>query len=188
MLEHADAVANTASVYGAFLKQLKKSALKPLWLKPALFDLNEAEHEVFHGDANETIKQIEGDILYLDPPYNLRQYGSNYHMLNTIALYDEFTPAGVTGLREYKRSTFCVKNKVAESFEDLVKNAKFKYIFLSYNNEGLMPPEAIKKIMGKYGSHSVIETEYQRFKADTTANRNHTATSTTEFLHVLEKK
>jgi adenine-specific DNA-methyltransferase len=187
LLEHADAVANTASVYGAFLKQLKKSAQKPLWLKPALFDLNDAEHEVIHGDANETIKQIEGDILYLDPPYNGRQYGCNYHMLNTIALYDDFKPAGKTGLREYKRSMFCVKNKVAESFEDLVKNAKFKYIFLSYNNEGLMPPEAIKTIMDKYGSYAVIETEYQRFKADTTENRNHKATSTTEFLHVLEK-
>ncbi len=92
LLENADAVANTASVYGAFLKHLKASAQKPLKLTPALFDFNDAVHDVFNEDANVLINKIEGDVLYLDPPYNARQYGSNYHLLNTIAKYDTFTP------------------------------------------------------------------------------------------------
>lgn len=187
LLENADAVANTASVYGAYLKHLKKSAQKKLTLKPAFFDLNEATHEVFNEDANSLINKIEGDVLYLDPPYNARQYGSNYHLLNTIAKYDEFIPNGKTGLRIYKRSLYCQKREVANVFDNLIKNADFKYIFLSYNNEGLMSKSEVEKIMKKYGKYDLAITEYQRFKADKTENRNHKATETFEYLHILEK-
>ena len=187
LLENADAVANTASVYGAYLKHLKKSAQKTLTLKPAFFDLNDATHEVFNEDANSLIKRIEGDVLYLDPPYNARQYGSNYHLLNTIAKYDSFTPNGKTGLRNYERSRYCQKNEVSDAFENLVKNANFKYIFLSYNNEGLMSAGEVKKIMKKYGEYGLETIKYQRFKADKTENRNHKASETVEYLHILEK-
>ncbi|MFV0388714.1 MAG: DNA adenine methylase [Pyrinomonadaceae bacterium] len=187
LLESADAVANTASVYGAFLKHLKTTASKNLILKPALFEINNAEHEVFNLDANNLISKIEGDVLYLDPPYNARQYGSNYHMLNTIAKYDKFTPQGKTGLREYKRSLYCQRRNVSEVFEHLIKTAKFKYIFLSYNNEGLMSAYDVRGIMKKYGSYDLVTTEYQRFKADKTESRNHKSSETVEYLHVLEK-
>ena len=187
LLENADAVANTASVYGAYLKHLKKSAQKTLTLKPAFFGLNDAPHEVFNEDANSLINRIKGDVLYLDPPYNARQYGANYHLLNTIAKYDDFTPNGKTGLRNYERSLYCQKNEVAAVFENLIKNAAFKYIFLSYNNEGLMSKSEVEKILKKYGKYDLATTEYQRFKADKTENRNHKATETLEYLHVLEK-
>ena len=187
LLENADAVANTASVYGAFLKHLKKSAQKSLQLKAAEFDLNDAMHEVYNKDANVLIKKIEGDVLYLDPPYNARQYGANYHLLNTIAKYDSFTPNGKTGLRNYERSRYCQKNEVSDAFENLVKNANFKYIFLSYNNEGLMSAGEVKKIMKKYGEYGLETIKYQRFKADKTENRNHKASETVEYLHILEK-
>lgn len=188
LLENADAVANTASVYGAFLKHLKKSAQKKLRLEPAFFDLNDAEHEVYNEDANSLINRIEGDVLYLDPPYNARQYGANYHLLNTIAKYDNFTPNGKTGLRNYERSLYCQSREVANVFENLIKKADFKYIFLSYNNEGLMGKSEVEKIMKKYGGYDLATTEYQRFKADKTENRNHKATETFEYLHILEKQ
>ena len=188
LLESADKVANTASVYGAFLKQLKKSAQKNLVLSPAHFPKTEnQENRVFKEDANQLIKKIKGDILYLDPPYNNRQYGANYHLLNTIALYDTFEPKGKTGLREYERSKYCQKNEVENVFEDLIKNADFEFIFLSYNNEGLMNLETIKRIMSKYGSYSLEKTEYQRFKADKDINREHKANATMEYLHVLRR-
>lgn len=187
LLESADKVANTASVYGAYLKHLKKSAQKEMRLEPALFEENEAEHKVYNDDANELIKKIEGDILYLDPPYNHREYGANYHLLNTIALYDDFIPRGKSGLREYKKSRYCKKNEVASAFEELIKNANFKYIFLSYNNEGLMSEEQVRTIMQKYGKYDLRTKEYQRFKADKTENRNHKADKTYEYLHILEK-
>jgi adenine-specific DNA-methyltransferase len=187
LLENADAVANTASVYGAYLKHLKKSAQKTLLLKGAAFDLNDATHEVYNEDANSLINEIDGDVLYLDPPYNARQYGSNYHLLNTIARYDNFVPNGKTGLRNYDRSLYCQKGKVSDVFENLIGNARFKYIFLSYNNEGLMSAQDVKRIMQKFGKYDLKTIPYQRFKADKTENRNHTATETVEYLHILEK-
>ncbi|MRJ11262.1 modification methylase [Ornithobacterium rhinotracheale] len=187
LLESADKVANTASVYGAFLKKIKKTAQKNIIIEPALFDINDNEHRVYNADSNELIKNISGDILYLDPPYNARQYGANYHLLNTIAKYDTFKPKGKTGLRSYQKSSYCSKNLVNKSFEELIKNAEFKYIFLSYNNEGLMSYDEIKTIMSRYGKYDLLTTNYQRFKADKEENRNHKAKSTKEYLHILEK-
>ena len=187
LIESADKVANTASVYGAFLKKIKKTAQKELILEPAIFEINSHSHEVYNEDSNILIKKIEGDILYLDPPYNAREYGANYHLLNTIAKYDNFTPKGKTGLRDYSKSAFCKKKEVEKSFDDLIKNANFKYIFLSYNNEGIMSSETIKKILSNYGKYDLLTTEYQRFRADKKENRNHKASSTTEYLHILEK-
>ena len=112
---------------------------------------------------------------------------ANYHLLNTIAKYDTFVPRGKTGLRRYNKSSYSSKLKLKNAFEELIKNAHFSYVFLSYNNEGLMPPETVKKIMSTYGKFSLATIEYQRFKADKTQNRNHKASYTTEYLHILEK-
>jgi len=188
LLESADKVANTASVYGAFLKQVKVSAQKELKLKPAVFQLTNNGHEVFQQDANKLITKIEGDILYLDPPYNGRQYGANYHILNTIAKYDIFVPRGKTGLRDYYKSPYCRQGAVRKSFQELVERANFRYIFFSYNNEGLIPASEIKEIMSRFGKYDLVTKDYQRFKADKTASRNHKANKTKEYLHILEKK
>ncbi|MBA4251648.1 MAG: modification methylase [Chlorobiaceae bacterium] len=189
LLEAADKVANTASVYGAYLKHLKKTARANLNLEPAIFDVNGHQHEIFNEDANELIKKIEGDILYLDPPYNHRQYGSNYHLLNTIADYKYFKPRGKTGLPNYFRSKYCFKNNAAEVLESLIQSANFEYIFLSYNNEGIIDLEKIKKIFQSYGNYSVKQFNgYQRFKADRDENRKYIAKNTVEYLHILKKR
>ena len=187
LIESADKCANTASVYGAFLKSLKKSAQKPIVIAPATYQFNSHNHQVYCEDANTLIKSISGDILYLDPPYNARQYGANYHLLNTIAEYKVFEPKGKTGLREYNKSDYCSKAVVRDSFENLIADAKFKYIVLSYNNEGLMSIDTIRQIMSKYGRYQVFQKEYTRFRADKAENRNHLADTTTEYLHVLIK-
>lgn len=187
LLESADKVANTASVYGAFLKHIKKSADKQMVLEPAHFELNSNSHTVYQADSNALIQEIEGDILYLDPPYNHREYGANYHLLNTIALYDTFVPKGKSGLRAYQKSRYCKKKEVHAAFDALIKNARFRYIFLSYNNEGLMSEEDVKTIMSNYGNYRLETILYQRFKADKTENRNHKADTTYEYLHILEK-
>jgi len=188
LLESADKVANTASVYGAFLKKIKVSAARKMVIRPAEFQKTEHSHQVFQRDSNQLIKEIEGDILYLDPPYNARQYGANYHVLNTIAKKDTFVPKGKTGLRAYYKSDYCKKGEVVQAFTELIKNAQFKYIFLSYNNEGLMSREEVEMIMSRFGGYSLETKEYQRFKADKTENRNHKANATLEYLHILEKE
>lgn len=188
LLNSIDKYANTASVYGAYLKVLKKSALKEMELVALPIMKGAVECKVYNKDISELIKNVSGDILYLDPPYNERQYCTNYHMLETIARYDNPVIKGKTGLREYsaQKSVFCVRNKVAEAFEDLIKNANFKYIFLSYNNEGLMSFDTIEKIMKKYGKYKVYMQTYRRFKADNA--RDNKSDTTVEYLHCLVKE
>lgn len=187
LVESIDKYANTASVYGAFLKKLKKSAQNDLILKPAELIINDHDHEVFNEDINSVVEKIKGDILYLDPPYNQRQYATNYHILETIAKYDNPKIYGKTGLREYQdqKSLYCSRTQVKKIFKDLILRAKTKYIFLSYNNEGLMTLDDIKEIMSLRGKYGNFTKEYNRFKADKSENRNYTANKTIEYLHYV---
>lgn len=192
LINSIDKYANTASVYGAFLKHVKKSAAQEFELSLLPKNTGKYQGTVYNEDINELVrnKDVYGDVLYLDPPYNQRQYCTNYHVLETIARYDNPQLNGKTGLRDYKdqKSLYCSSRTVADVFDDLIKNADFKYIFLSYNNEGLMPLETIKEIMSRYGEYSVFTKDYHRFRADKEENRNHKSNSTVEYLHCLEKR
>lgn len=188
LINSIDKYANTASVYGAYLKNFKKSALREMKLEPLLVMHGQVECKVYNEEISELIKHVSGDILYLDPPYNARQYCTNYHLLETIARYDNPAIHGKTGLREYEeqKSDFCIKSKVEKAFTEMIKNANFKYIFLSYNNEGLMSSQTIEKIMRKYGKYKCEMQEHRRFKADNA--REAKADKTFECLHCLIKK
>jgi len=185
LIESIDKYANTASVYGAFLKQIKKSAQKIFTLKPAELIINDQDHHVYNEDINKLIKTVKGDVLYLDPPYNQRQYATNYHILETIAKYDNPAIHGKTGLRDYEdqKSAYCSRPQVKKAFKDLINNANVKYIFLSYNNEGLMTPGDIREIMGSRGEYGCFTQKYGRFKAD--KDREYKASNTTEYLHYV---
>ncbi len=189
LVNSIDRYANTASVYGAFLKHIKKSAQKNFELE-ALPIVKGPKGVVYNRDINCLIREVSGDILYLDPPYNSRQYCANYHVLETIAKYDNPVLTGKTGLRNYaeQKSLFCSRKTVATVFEDLISKADFKYIFLSYNNEGLLSLDEIKNIMSKYGEYTFYTQDYKRFKADKDENRKISANSTTEYLHCLVKE
>lgn len=188
LINSIDKYANTASVYGAYLKKFKNSSLKKMKLEPLPIMHGRVECKVYNEDISELIKRVSGDILYLDPPYNARQYCTNYHLLETIARYDNPVIHGKTGLRDYaaQKSVFCNKSKVEKAFDELIKNSEFKYIFLSYNNEGLMPFTTIENIMKKYGEYTVETQEHKRFKADNA--RKAKADKTVESLHCLIKK
>lgn len=189
LVNSIDKYANTASVYGAFLKHIKKSAQKQFELE-LLPKIQGPKGNVYNEDANKLIKRIQGDVLYLDPPYNARQYCSNYHVLETIARYDCPKLKGKTGLRESngQKSKYCSKKTLESEFENLIANAKFKYVFLSYNNEGLMNVDAIKNILSRYGTYRCYTQSYRRFKADRDENRNISGKETTEYLHCLIKE
>lgn len=187
LIETIDKYANTASVYGAYLKKLKKTAQKNIVLKPAELIINDRDHKVFNEDINQLIQKIEGDILYLDPPYNQRQYATNYHLLETIAKYDNPKIHGKTGLRNYEsqKSVYCSCPKVKTAFRNIIANAKVKYIFLSYNNEGLMTANDIKEIMSSRGKYGYFAKPHSRFKADKNKNRDYSADRTMEYLHYV---
>ena len=190
LINSIDKYANTASVYGAFLKQVKKSAAKEFELELLPIVDGDKESKAYNENISNVIQRIGGDILYLDPPYNARQYCTNYHVLETIARYDSQELKGKTGLRDYssQKSLFCSPRTVVEAFDDVLRHADFDYIFLSYNNEGLMPFDVIQHTMEKYGEYQRFEQEYRRFKADTDKNRNIKANTTTEYLHCLIRK
>ena len=188
LIEAADKVANTASVYEAFLKNMKKSAQKTIEIKPLDIIVNKnTKSKVYIEDSNELINIIKGDILYLDPPYNSRRYSSNYHILETIAYGDSPIIKGKTGIRkESINSKYNKKNEVAKAFEELIANAKFKYIFLSYNDEGIMNFKEIEEIMSKYGEYKRYETNHKRYKAS--KNKEVEKKTTIEYLHALKKR
>ncbi|MEI6850548.1 MAG: DNA adenine methylase [Candidatus Saccharibacteria bacterium] len=190
LLESIDRYANTASVYGAFLKKLKKSAQRQLYIKPADIIYGNKVNKVFNYDANEISKNIKSDILYLDPPYNQRQYATNYHILETIAKNDSPKISGKTGLRDYKnqKSMYCSRLKVKKVFSELIKNANTSYIFLSYNNEGIMTQDDIIEIMSQRGEYGVFKKEHNRFKANKFSNKNANSNKTTEYLHYVVVK
>lgn len=194
LLESADKIANVASVYGAYLKKLKKTALKELVIEPSIpffwqdfiYDSKQYSCECYQKDANELIKNISGDILYLDPPYNSRQYGANYHILNTIAEYKNFNPKGVTGLPQYNKSDYCYKDEVSKSLSELISDADFEWIFLSYNNQGILSFKDIKEIFNSYGEYNYRYTHYKAYKADN--KRDYKDDKTCEYIHILKKK
>lgn len=170
LLEAIPFISNISGTYGAYLKTWDKRALKPLILEIPKFILSTNQHFCFQKDANELVKEIECDILYLDPPYNERQYISNYHLLETIARNDKIELKGKTGLRKddflYK-SKFSKKEFCSDALEDLIINARAKYILMSYNSEGIIPEDNIEQIFKKKGNnYTKFEENYRRFKSN----------------------
>lgn len=183
LIEAIDQVANTASVYGAYLKNFKRSACRPLTLKPLRLVEGTGGCRVHNEDASTLVSAINCDILYLDPPYNQREYGANYHVLETIARYDSPLLSGTTGMRDYSRSDFCKNRKVGSAFEQIIRRAQTRHILISYNDEGLLPARDLQDILTLRGSPTIYATSYNRFKADRA--RAYKRNETTEYVHYV---
>ena len=197
LVENVDKVANTASIYGAFLKKYKKSALKSFTMIPFEFEERIGSVNIQKKDVVEHIQMLKTSpdlmldgqhVLYLDPPYNERQYASYYHVLETIANYDSPTVKGMTRIRDWssQKSKWCNKKTAKEELDILIKESPHNHIYLSYNNEGIMTFDDIKEIFEKYGEYSVYEKEYNRYKADN--NREYKSEKTIEYIHYCYKK
>jgi len=188
VLEAADKVSNTTGLYTAYLKEFKASSIKPIYFKA--FDLKDAvaSNDVYMGDANDLVAQVSGDILYLDPPYNQRQYSGDYHLLNTIAQNDKPDIAGVTGKRVGRvGSPWSSKRLVEDEFRKLVESANFEFLVMSYSNESLMAPELVADIMSASGKYSVHEMKHKRFSSIKGQRNAEGGETVTEYLHVLHK-
>lgn len=168
LIDATDHVANMSGTYGAYLKVWRSVALKQIELKARPVHDNSLTNSANRRTAEELIKEISGDILYLDPPYNSRQYASNFHVLESIAVWDKQELRGKTGLRDYEeqKSDFSSKSKAAPALDSIVSDAKFNFIALSYNNEGIIPHEEILEILRKKGEVKVFSHEYRRFRTE----------------------
>lgn len=169
LLEAVPFVSNIAGTYGAYLKHWDKRAYKKLELAKLETTQNNKKNKSFNMDANQLITKIKGDILYIDPPYNKRQYAPNYHILETISRYDNPEITGITGMRPYKnlKSKYCAVSEVIDTFSNLIENADFKHIIFSYSTEGLMSIDDIEQVLKFYckqDTYDLIKIPYRRYK------------------------
>lgn len=163
-------VSNISGTYGAFHKEWERRSYKKYEVYRLPVTTNGKANKCFNMEGAEMLKQISGDVLYIDPPYNGRQYLPNYHVLETAAKYDYPEVRGVTAQRPYEnsKSDFCLKTKVVAAFDELIANAQFKHIILSYSTDGLMTPEEIEGVMKKYGKPETFKIywiPYRRYKS-----------------------
>ena len=182
---------NTSGVFKAFHKGFGghgKDALKRIMAgiklnRPILIDSEQPVH-VFQENANELVKKIRGiDIAYLDPPYNQHQYGSNYHLLNTIAKWDHI-PAPLDlnskGVLKEKaairhdwvntKSDYCYREIAEKTFSELIDSIDAKHILISYSTDGIIPFTKMRDICTRKGRLSIVTNEYSTYKGGKRSN------------------
>lgn len=176
LLEAADRVANTTGVYAAYVKSWQPNALKPLRLRvPRLITGTGLDCRAFRLDAIDLMRRSPPfDLLYLDPPYNTRQYVGYYHIPEIITegwFENEPSLRGKTGLPEDgdKRSDWSRVNRCEEAFEELVATAPCRHILMSYNSEGIISEACIEEVLrdrGSASSYVKLEQSYKRYRSD----------------------
>lgn len=157
LLYAMDKVANTCGHYDAFRANLDLKDEINL-LVPHLTRLeNNINNEIYRMDANKLVRKIRADLVYIDTPYNSRQYGDAYHLLENIAIWKKPKVEGVAKKmidRASTKSKYCT-SKAPEAFEDLIKNINAKYILVSYNN---MAQKGVGRSNAKISNEEIIET------------------------------
>lgn len=179
LIYNIDRLANTVGHFDAYIK-------KPIKVQPLRMRLIQVQTsdkvQIFQRDANELAREIEADIVYIDPPYNSRQYCRFYHLYETLIKWDKPELFG-TALKPAPEnmSRYCTSRAV-NSFEDLVANLRAKYLVVSYNNtyhskskssENKIRLEQIQGIMEMCGSTQVYEHDYNAFNTGKTEFEDH---------------
>jgi adenine-specific DNA-methyltransferase len=196
LIEAADRVANTTGVYAACVKSWQPNALKPLRLRPPAMTAGNGCHAA-RGDAATIVAAHEPfDLLYLDPPYNERQYTGYYHIPELIATgwFDgQVEPRGKTGLvtDPAKRSAWSRRRHCVDALESLVASARCRHIMLSYNSEGLIPEAEIERIFrthGRAATYARHRRSYRRYRSDRDGvGRRYRADTVTEYLYCVAR-
>lgn len=179
-----DHIANTVGHYDAFRRKgdlSKRLILEPLELPDNSINLG---NEIYREDANELVKRINADIVYIDPPYNSRQYCDAYHLLENVALWQKADVYGVARKMERpkeEKSKYCMQ-KAPLVFDDLIQNIQAKYILVSYNNMGTkgagrsqakISDNDIISSLKKKGKVEVFSTDFNQFTTGKTHVENH---------------
>ncbi|MFO7730692.1 MAG: DNA adenine methylase [Spirochaetia bacterium] len=206
LLYQAATHVNTSGVFKAYHKGFgghSRDALgrimAPMQLEyPVLID-GPSECEVQQLDAAEFLSQRSGDLCYLDPPYNIHQYGSNYHLLNTIARWDFpavneaigadgrlVSKAGIRPDWQATRSDFCSRARAPRALRDVLEAADARWLVLSYNSEGVIPMEQLMEILSETGRVEINSLDYITYRGGRQSmNRR---TYNTEFQIVVERR
>lgn len=201
LLTEASVKNNTSGVFKGFYKNSKtgigqfggndENALsrikRDIDLPFPVFSNYNCDVEVYKDDANELVKKLDlVDLIYMDPPYNQHPYGSNYFMLNLIDKYEiPKEISKVSGIpKDWNRSKFNQSREALKTFENLCKNAKAKYLLISFNNEGFIKKEEMINMLSKIGKVTIMEKKYNTFRGS--RNLNNRDIHVKEFLYLVE--
>ena len=183
LLYAVDKVANTVGHYDAYRKKL--DTVQPLRLLiPDFEPENNSNNEIYNKDANQLIRKISCDVLYIDPPYNSRQYSDAYHLLENLITWKKPPVHGMAKKmdRSHIKSDYCLQS-ASRAFSDLISNANCKHILLSYNNTGeskdersnaRISDERIINILKLRGEVDIFERDYKAFTTGKSDTDGHT--------------
>lgn len=183
LLYAVDKVANTVGHYDAYRENL--DCLQPIRLLiPEFYPENNCKNEIFKEDSNLLIRRISCDVLYIDPPYNSRQYCDTYHLLENLAMWNKPLVYGKAKKmnRARLKSKYCLKS-AKNVFVDLIYNADCKHILISYNNTGeskdgrsnaRVKDDEIVNILKQKGRVEVYERDYKAFTTGKSNTKGHT--------------
>lgn len=172
LLYAMDKIANTCGHYDAYRKGVMFDKKLELSL-PTPNPNNNINNKCYNIDANELVKSITADLVYIDPPYNSRQYCDAYHLIENVARWEKPKVSGVARKmdRSKMKSDYCTR-KATVAFEDLVTNINAKYILLSYNNmakkgndrsNAKISDEDIIRILQAKGDVRIFSENYKAF-------------------------
>lgn len=196
LIEAADRVANTTGVYAAYVKSWQSNAVKPLRLRPPrLVTGTGLDCRAHRRDAIDVVGGLGAfDLLYLDPPYNTRQYAGYYHIPEIIAegwFDDAPNLRGKTGLPEdrAKRSDWSRRRHCEAAFQRLVNAADCRHILMSYNSEGIISEDCIEAVLCQRGiadTYRRLQQPYKRYRSDRDSDsRRYKGDRVTEHLYYI---
>ncbi len=171
LLYAMDKIANTCGHYDAYRKSGNLD--KKLVLLVPNIRQNNADNEIYNEDINNLVKSVSADVIYLDPPYNSRQYCDSYHLLENVACWKKPQVSGIAKKmdRTNLKSEYCTIS-APKAFDKLIKNINAKYIVLSYNNmsnkgndrsNAKLHDEDILRILEAKGTVKIFSQEYKAF-------------------------
>lgn len=172
LLYAMDKIAKTCGHYDAYRKGAEFDSNLELYVPLAKQNNNE-NNRCFNMDANELVKSLYADLVYIDPPYNSRQYCDAYHLLENVARWQKPEVHGVARKmdRSELKSKYCTQS-ATEAFEQLIADIKAKYILLSYNNmaekgnnrsNAKICDDDIMRILKNKGAVSIFSEDYKAF-------------------------
>ncbi len=189
LIYNIDKHANTLGHFEAYIKKpIKKSELKL-----RLIDVKEFENlTIYREDSNKLAKEIKSDLVYIDPPYNSRQYCRFYHVYENLVKWDKPILSGVAMKPPAENMSKYCTSKAPEAFSDLVKNIDAKYLAVSYNNtynsksgssKNKIKLEEIEEILNAKGETKKFAKDYRFFNAGKSDLENHQ-----ELLYITKVK
>lgn len=182
-----DKIANTLGHFDAYIKK----EIKPKKFIMRLIDAQCVSGvKIYQEDANTLARNIHTDVLYMDPPYNSRQYSRFYHVYEVLVKWDKPQLSGTARKPKPEHMSDYCRVKALDTFVDLIAHADCKYIVVSYNNtykskssssQNKIRLEQIKEVLDKCGKTLIFTHSYNPFNAGKTEFDDHK-----EFLFITE--